>query len=284
MKKIAILLAFAFATLVLVNSAQAEFKWEHFGGDPYAATRAEAMQRRASAFHQLGFPREVAAYFMEATKKPGAPILLTNGKRLTNMLSRGGVVHYDVLIAFVNPAVYGMGYTAYAELWTFEWNGAVYEAILPAVCQNWSSRIALPGCATISYNGDVGGGVHWHIVGTRGPLPPSRCNAQQEGNGPWRTWYGQCDWCEGSLPYIQDTILGPTARYLMPLYFYGVSETRQTLSFDPAVKQDVVSLCLDDGQGGTTCGVHIRPKDWHGTNHVEITEDMWFRNDGNCPQ
>ena len=134
----AVMLALAFAALV--GSAHAEFKWKHPGADPYATSRDGAMKTRESAFLKLGFPTEVVARFMEATKKPGEKVRLVMGDRLTTMLSKGGVVHKDVVIAWESP-IRGTELVAPAEKWQVTWEGKTYTAILFEVCYNWSSIV-----------------------------------------------------------------------------------------------------------------------------------------------
>lgn len=133
----AVMLALAMA---LAGSAHAEFKWKHPGADPYATSRDEAMKTRENAFLKLGFPTEVVARFMEATKKPGEEVKLAMGDRLTTMLSKGAVVHKDVVISWKSP-IRGTELVAPAEKWQVTWEGKTYTAILFEVCYNWSSII-----------------------------------------------------------------------------------------------------------------------------------------------
>ena len=149
---VVITMLLAIATLaVLSSSAQAaerQFKWEHFGADPYATSREEAMRTRESAFRKLGLPEEVVAIFMIATDKPGEKMSLNVGDKLGAMLSKGGVVHKNVTVAFVKPPISGkMEYAAPAEKWQLTYGGKVYDLYLPEVCNNWSytaSAASLP--------------------------------------------------------------------------------------------------------------------------------------------
>ena len=138
MKRFITMLAFALATLA--TSAHAEFKWEHFGASPYAATREEAMKTRESAFKALGLPEKVVAEFIVATEKAGEKTRINVGDKLDAMLSKGGVAHRDVLVAFGSPAK-GMEFAAPAEKWTVAWEGKTYTIFLPEVCNNWSSAV-----------------------------------------------------------------------------------------------------------------------------------------------
>ncbi len=139
-KIIETLLALAFAALA--NSAHAEFRWQHFGADPYAPTREAATKMRETAFPKLGLPAEAVAAAMQATAKPGEPTKLTNGDRLGAMIFRGNIVHRDVLVAFVKPPQSGMEFAAKAERWVVTSGGKIYTILLPEVCNNWSVTIA----------------------------------------------------------------------------------------------------------------------------------------------
>lgn len=269
MKKIVVVLALAIAMLAAV-SAQAEWKWEHFGADPYAKTRDAAMASRESAFHKLGFPQPVITLFIEETKKPGMKVRLTVGSKLSTMLSHGGAkVRKDVVVAFGSP-VKGMEYAAPAEEWQVSWDGGVYTLILPEVCYNWSAKVPLidifatatpsEKCVELTFNAPVGGKVRWGVASVDGPLPPSVCNAQKQGDEEWKAWYGKCDDCVGAIGYIRG-ILGDKAE-IYHKYLYSVTASKQTLRFSTAIWLDLVYICLEYPDGNRTCGVYMRPQDW----------------------
>ena len=130
----------ALALAALASSAYAEFKWKHPGADPYATSTTEAMKTRESAFQKLGFPTPVVALLMDATKKPGEKIKLVMGDRLSAMLSKGGVLHKDVVLAWEAP-IRGTELVAPAEKWTVTWENKVYTVILFDVCYNWSNIV-----------------------------------------------------------------------------------------------------------------------------------------------
>ncbi len=138
MKFIVAMLALAIA--VLANSAHAEFKWQHFGADPYATSRAEAMKTRESAFTKLGFPKPVVDLLVKATEQPGQKTRIFVGDRFSAMISKRSVVHQDVVVAFGSPTR-GMEYAAPAERWQVVWEDKTYVVVLPDVCNNWSSII-----------------------------------------------------------------------------------------------------------------------------------------------
>ena len=146
MKRFITMLAFVLAALA--NTAHAEFKWEHPGADPYAVSKEEAMRTRESAFQKLGFPAPVVALLMEATKKPGEQVKLAMGERLTTMLSRGGIAHHDVVIAWKSP-IRGTEFVAPAEKWQVTFDGKVFTGFLFDVCNNWSAIIGPASTAAV---------------------------------------------------------------------------------------------------------------------------------------
>ena len=281
-------IAFFVAILTLSSAAHAagnEFQWKHFGAAPYASTRVEAMETRESAFRKLGLSEPVVALLMKATEKPGEKIRLTNGDHLSAMLSKGGVVHHQVVVTFVKPPISGkMEYAAPAEQWQVSWQGKIYTVILPEICNNWSALIPAPApaqCVELTFNAPIGGHVSWGIGTTTGPLPPDACNAQRQDNEPWTAWYGQCDACLPAIGYVQG-VLGDSA--LIPIkYLYPVTEKKQVLRFSTAIWNAVVYICLEDSEGVRKCDVYMRPQDWRGRYHVDIPDALWLKDDGNCP-
>ena len=267
-----------------VHAVEKEFKWQHFGAAPYATSRDEAIRTRESAFTKLGFPKPVVALLMEATKQPGEKIRLTNGNRLTAMMSKGGVVHRNVLVSFNKPPVSGkMEYAAPAEKWQVSWHGEAYTVFLPEICNNWSAiePSRLPSkCVELTFNAPVGGKVRWGIGTTTGPLPPDVCNAQKQDDGPWTAWYGECDYCIPAIGYIRG-VLGDSAQ-IPHKYLYPVTHTKQTLRFSTEIWTDVVYICLEDASGRQTCGVYMRPQDWKKQYHVDILDELW-QYVGKCP-
>ena len=159
---------YAFVAFLLLlapgTSAHASgFKWQHFGGAPYADSRVQAMRSRESAFRRLGFPEPVVSLLVEATKTPGKKVRLVVGEHLSSMLSKGGVVHHDVTVAFVTPPISGkMEYAAPAEEWQVIWQGQTYTVILPEICNNWSAILpAIGRCYRIPMDYSATPGVVW---------------------------------------------------------------------------------------------------------------------------
>lgn len=136
MKSIAV---FVFAITAFMNSAQAEFKWQYFGADPFAATRAEAMQKREIAFNAFAFEPGLIAEVMRETSKPGRKIRVVNDERFEGMM--GGKLKLDVLVAFVKPPqCCGMEYAAHAEEWEVTWGNKIVTLVRADVCNNFLYR------------------------------------------------------------------------------------------------------------------------------------------------
>jgi hypothetical protein len=135
-------------------------------------------------------------------------------------------------------------------------------------------------CVELAFTAPVGGYVRWGDATTNGPLPPDECNAQRQDDGLWTSWYGECDICFPAIDYIHG-ILGDSA--LIPhKYLYPVTAKKQTLRFSTSVWNTVVYICLEDANGVRTCGVYMRPQDWHGRFHVDIPDTLWV-SAGDCP-
>lgn len=136
-------------------------------------------------------------------------------------------------------------------------------------------------CVELTFRAPVGGRVRWGVGTTSGPFLKDPCNAQRQGGGSWTEWDGDCDICVPAVGYIQG-ILGSSAQ-IRHKHLYGAVHERQTLRFSTAVWTNVVYLCLEYPDGSQTCGVYMRPQDWRGRHHVNVPEELWQRDDGNCP-
>lgn len=146
-----LLATFAALTATSAHAAESQFKWEHFGADPYATSREEGMRTRESAFRKLGLPADVIATFMVATDKPGEKVRIVNGDKLSAMLSKGGVVHRNVTVAFVKPPqTANMEFAAPAEKWSVTQGDKTYTVFLPDVCNNWSAILPLSSLQVIA--------------------------------------------------------------------------------------------------------------------------------------
>lgn len=196
-----------------ILNAKGVYVWRHFGVAPYATSRATAIRTRMYAFARLGLPLPVAKLFVTATKRHGSATLLTNGDHLSKMISRGGVVHRNVLVEFTTPKAKGkMEYAAPAEKWKVIWKGRTYVLILPRVCNNWSVIIPnVDQCYSIplnySHTPDVAWGlnhtarVEFHFAGmssrTREQLDRSTCFRVVDKTGRHVPFH-RCKVCESS--------------------------------------------------------------------------------------
>ena len=197
------------------HATGAEFPWRHFGAAPYAPSRSEAMRTRESAFRELGLPGPVVKLLREATKKPGREVRLTNGTHLSAMLSRGSVVHRNVVVAFVKPPISGkMEYAAPAEKWQVSWQGEIYTVYLPKICNNWSVRMPQANtCYRIPFDYRHTPGVVWdkrHRVHVSAHLDASENDLEAISTDPcfgvidakgFRKPFHRCESCEQGEEY-----------------------------------------------------------------------------------
>jgi hypothetical protein len=281
--------------------------WSKWGAAPFASSQPEACKKASAAIDGFKWPQPVKEHFKEVACKGGETAWLTPGTQLDQMWSGGPKPHVMNGIAVADLPVLkspdGRSYhkgavaeSAKALAWSWAYEGRTYVLYLPEVCFNWSWAFgptpappaipppALPveKCVEISFNAPPGK-VRWGVASANGPLPPSVCNAQKQGDGPWTAWTGQCDECTGAIEYIRG-ILGDKAEvYHKYLYsVYGTPEVRQPrqfLRFSEAVRADVVYICLEDANGVRTCGVYVRPQDWDGKSVIGISDSFWVQDD-----
>ncbi len=238
-----------------------EFHWQHFGAAPYALSRTKAMQTRESAFIKLGLPHQVVALFMETTKKPGKEIRLVNGDRLSAMLSRGGIVHRNVLVDFTTPPISGnMEYAAPAEEWQITWRGRIYVLILPKICNNWSVRIAVSAsssCVTVTFHVQPGDQVRYAVFTHQGERLPSSCWSLSDGEeisaapSPCTV----CNWV-GPLSILPN---GFSVKYSG---LYRAHSRTQVLRFPRKVIGDYIALCITRVDLGESDSWIIPPSRW----------------------
>ncbi len=264
---------------VVKTASAGVFHWRNFGADPFASSREEAMGKREQAFRAMGLSEACVAEAMRVTKTTGSESELRVGDRLDAMLSGKAGAHKNVLVDFPR------GIKASTEEWSLTCDGKTYRLVLPEVCYNWSlatgpSR-SLGGdeCVELTFGAPTGGNVRWGVGSVSGPLPPSSCNAQREGDGPWVAWWGECDWCEPAYGYIR-SVLGESAE-VPHKYLYPAKESQQTIRFSAAVQSRLVYVCLEDQGGAQSCGVYVRPEDWKGRRVIEIPDTLW-RFDAEC--
>ena len=288
--------------IAVVPPAQAKpFEWIHFGAAKYADTRESAMATKDKAFKCLGLPQGVIDLLDKETLKPGAEAHVTNGDHLIAMLSKGCVVHHNVHVAFDKPPVANMDFSAPGEKWSVTYNGNVYSVGRWDICNNWSIISIVPvsppvpvvtrtivirpppeRCVDISFNAPTNGYVRWGVGSVDGPLPPSACNAQKQGDDAFSAWYGQCDVCTAAMSFLKRW-LGEDV-VIPHKYYYAVTSTRQTIRFSTAVLTKVVYVCLETAEHQRSCGVYMRPQDWNGRTHVPFDDSLWRFTGGNCPE
>lgn len=270
--------------------------WRHFGADKAYTSREAAIADVPRVLRQAGYPERAITLLTEAMKHPGVRTHVTNDMKLDFMRSGKSALWRDVLVQFDKPPVKErMEYSAPTEEWSVDVDGVTWTVGIPDVCNNTYGKrtparsVALVAtkkkCVELVFNALVGGKFRWGYATTSGPLPPDECNAQQQGDGPWTSWFGACESCIPPTDgFIQKTF-GPKAtvpfRFMVP-----VTDRRQTLRFSTEVWTRMVYLCLEDAVGKQTCGVlYVRLEDWKNRHRVEIADELWlWGGDSRCPQ
>ena len=279
----------------------ATVRWQHWGAAPYAHSLAEACKKAPAAIDGTSLPQAVKEHFklmLGSDCTSGTVVWLTPNEPLEQMWSGGAHPHVmNRVIVGELPVLQSPGGRSYrrgavaeaakAFEWSYVYEGKLYLWDIPLVCFNESWRFGQPvpsaeRCVELSFNAPVGGLVRWGVGSVEGPLPPTRCNAQRQDSGAWTAWQGQCDICVPAIGYIRG-ILGDTAE-IPHKYLYPVTGTRQTLRFSTAIWSRVVYLCIAYPDGSQSCGVYMRPQDWKGRHHVVIPDELWHKDEGNCPQ
>lgn len=297
------MLALAIATLATICSAD-ETLWENWGAAPYALSLGEAYKKAPEAINGFDIPLAVKKHFTEnpaLIRNGGKEVWLTPDMTLEEMWSGKDLKHPTAYVmqrrtvaklpVFKSPD--GRRYrpgavfeTARAFSWECVYEGQTYVLYLPYVCFNWAWAFGPPPvpepdrCVEISFNAPVGGKVRWGVASVNGPLLPSICNAQQQGEGPWTAWVGQCDACIrtlGSMMFIR-TILGGEVD-IPHKFVYSVTEERQILRFTTDIWTDVVYICLEYLDGSRTMGVYIRPQDWQKDQYEFFIQDRFWKSD-----
>lgn len=315
------MLIVAFFVTVAPKAAFAadESPWNRWSISPYASSLVEACRKAPAAIDGFkNLPSAVKTGFkqiLNATDcKGGTEVWLTPHQLLEEMWSGGASPHVmskktvGELPVLKSPD--GRSYrkgsvaeTAKAMSWTFVHEGKSYVLYLPYVCFNWSWAFGSPPvqaaeeCVEYAFNAvPVGAKVHWGVGSARGPLPPSACNAQKQGNGEWTAWTGECSKvmqvvrdgkvitlpeCTADIDFIRKTI---GMKATVPHRFtYEATDVKQTLRFPKIVRDDVIYLCLEYPDRSSTCGIYMRPQDWKGRSRIDVPDSLWRKNDGKCP-
>jgi len=121
------------------HGAENEFHWKHFGVDPFAKTRDEAVAARERVFREaFGFSNACVSAAMQATSgAPNATGHLNVGDKLAVMVSSRYVAHHSTVVDFA-PVRKGIDYAATVEIWEFDCDGQHKKVGLPEICNNWS--------------------------------------------------------------------------------------------------------------------------------------------------
>jgi hypothetical protein len=300
-----IMLALAIATLASSAYSADEGLWESWGAAPYAHSLTEAFQKASTDIDGFDWKPEVKEHFKsvlaDTSKYRSTVVYLTPNMLLEEMWSGKDSKHPTAYImqkrtvaelpVFKSPD--GRRYrpgavfeTAKALSWSWAFEGETTVFCFPFECLNacWfygPPPVSVPDkCVEIEFNAPVGGKVRWGVASTNGPLLPSICNAQRQGDGPWTAWLGQCDICIrtlGSMMFIR-TILGGQAD-IPHKFVYKVTDTHQTLRFTTAIWADVVYICLEYPDWSQTMGVYIRPQDWGKGQYEFFVQDRFWVSD-----
>lgn len=306
MKKF-IVVTLALICATLANAVNAEgTSWNKWSVAPYANSFGEACKKMPATINGFNMPQTVKEHFIEMLGtdcKGGTEVWLTPHQGLEQMWSGGQRSHVMNQVTVGELPVLkspdGRSYrkgsvaeTAKALSWTFAYEGKTYVLYVPFVCFNvaWAfgppARKLVEDCYELVFNGPVRGYVSWGIGTTTGPFPPSECNAQKEGDGSWKAWYGICPDCilpGVYLDYMRKD-LGQSAQ-IPHKYRYPATQTQQVLRFSSAVLSADVYICLTDDNGKNTCGVVVmRPQDWKGRHRVVVSDSLWiWEGDSRCP-
>lgn len=313
MRKIIVLFACICAIFAGPVLAEDSTEWKKWNASPFAKTYVEACQKAPDAVRGFSLPQKVTEHFIseltsfcEGSKKE---VWLVPNMRLEQMWSgatKSRPAHLMNQVSVgelpVSKSPDGRPYrknavaeTARAYAWSFEYEGKTYTLYLPFVCFNWSwayeekpQASAKEACVEIVFSVPPTAHVRWGVATTNGPLPPSECNAQKEGDGRWEAWHGMCAECTAAnISFISQFLVGGVE--VPHKYLYPVRESKQILRFSRSVMNAVVYICLTDrGVADSktydlqTCGVYVRPEDWK-SDRVEIPRSFWIWDTAKCP-
>lgn len=321
MNKIIAMLALVSAMLISPAPAVESSEWKKWNVSPFATTYVEACQNASFAINGLTMPPEVREHFKSTLGdlcEGGMEVWLVPGTHLEQMWSgKSGKNPTHVMNSKtvgelpVSKSPDGRPYrknavaeTARAYSWEFVHEGKKYILYLPFVCFNWSwalKEVPTPPpapvqekerCKEIVFSSPPNAHVRWGAITTSGPLRPSECNAQRQGAGEWKQWYGICAECVTTDYSVFSSTLGGGEVQVPHKFVYRVTGDRQVLRFSAdAVSMMVVYICLNDKgivEGKQidlgTCGVYVRPEDWVGRDQVRIDKSMWNWDLSKCPE
>ncbi|HEC94329.1 MAG TPA: hypothetical protein ENI56_03135 [Candidatus Kaiserbacteria bacterium] len=254
----------ALIIMSMIPSAHADgFQWRHFGAAPFAKTRVVAMRNRHDAFLALGIPAGAVRLLMKATEKPGTPTTLVVGQKLGAMISEGGKVHHNVIVAFGSP-VRHMQYAAPAQMWQVTWKGEVYTVYLPEICHNWSVIVTPTKCVSDTFQVRRGDWVRLGVF-TNGERLPSDCWSLSDG-GIVSAIPSPCTACN----WIGPLSVLPEGFMVEYSGLYRAHSRTQTLRFPREVTRDYIALCvIREGLGESDSWI-IPPGAWKKTSIVHV--------------
>lgn len=295
---------------VLLDETHPEFRWENFGGDPFARSREHALERLEEFFELAELPEELRVALRQEVADPEAVRVdyLVPGDRL-DVSSSGGVlgtestIHRNVVVVDTPGARAGLSQAIRVEVWaiSFTYRGEEYvlELILPEVCGNWSlriTRIAPPppppsNCAVLEFNVQDQDLVLF-VIQNRNQLPASECwGVSMRGFDNWNVLPNRCDVCpHGFVDAIDEGWPGP-------VHVSGAQGIGQDGVFQMRVPMEAtrghITLCRwsireGDDHHTQSCGLTVEPRDWEPDDREEFLEsffiqDRFWNFSGDCP-
>ncbi len=188
-----------------------EFLWQHYGAAPFAANERSALDALPRVLTLLGISEQYHKELRELVRAHPKGLRqgeLERGDHLAAMLSKGGVVHRNVLVDFKDISR-GIGAHAY----TYEWDFELGTLILPLVCFNWSWRRECKSCSCYAIPLDYSAtpGVAWdaqhravvsvHLDATERDLESvwdDPCFGVEDATGIHKPFH-RCETCEGGV-------------------------------------------------------------------------------------
>jgi hypothetical protein len=254
-------------------------RWQHFGADPYASSRDDAMEKRGDAFARLPIPAELQSWAMRATSSHGRTEYLVPGDQLTASLS-GGVrssevhVRYNVVVVDTPGSRNGLSQAIETEVWTIEFeqdgNRYLLELFLPEVCGNWSVRITLipspppppAECAVVEFDVQSQDIVLFLVHNRQRALTSDCWGVRMEGSATWSVLPVRCEVCQDGWERIAGQ--WPGRIHLsggQGIGTDGVFQMRVPLE----ATRGHISFCLsrefEDGRL-SSCSLTVEPRDW----------------------
>lgn len=252
------------------------YQWQHSGGNPYARSQAEAFSDakldRMLACNSI--PRaDWNGIKQQLRTTSGESFMLRVGDTLSTMMFGNGQMVKNVVVRIPGGQL--------ALRYRVEVNGHSYVFVLPLGCWNFSLESQRqppkqPDCVRLSFMAYPGGTVTTGVATTTGPMPPSVCNKQRQGNGAWEEWHGACPNCRvptASFEFADGILHGTVVMHHARAW--KATESLQTISFDRAVLGKMPWICLTDTNGRQTYIVFMPPEDWKGRTEVTIANSFF---------